>query len=67
MYESPLILIIVAVVLFCIITILRNFLPDKRRWWQFLIPLVVLIAAFAVDHGVHVIGPVHAARSLVAV
>ena len=50
MYESPLILIIVAVAVFCIITILRNFFPDKRRWWQFLIPVAVLVAAFAIDY-----------------
>jgi len=52
MYESPWILIIVAVVLFCVIAIFRNAKPEKARWWQLLIPLIVLGAAFAVDYAV---------------
>ncbi len=50
MYESPILLIIVSVALFCVITLFRNFMPEKRRWWQFVIPAVVFVAAFAVDY-----------------
>ena len=50
MFESPWILIIVSVALFCVISIFRNAKPEKARWWQFLIPLIVLGAAFAVDY-----------------
>jgi hypothetical protein len=50
MYESPILLIIVSVALFCVITLFRNFMPEKRRWWQFVIPAFVFVAAFALDY-----------------
>ncbi len=50
MFESPWILIIVAVVLFCGVAIFRNAKPEKARWWQLLLPLLVLGAAFAIDY-----------------
>ncbi|MFI4913054.1 MAG: hypothetical protein ACIAQZ_15450 [Sedimentisphaeraceae bacterium JB056] len=50
MFESPWILIITAVALFCAITLFRNIMPDKKRWWQMLIPLIVLAAAFGIDY-----------------
>jgi hypothetical protein len=50
MFESPWILIIVAVALFCIISIIRNVKPEWKRWWQMLIPLIIFAAAFGVDY-----------------
>ncbi len=50
MFESPWILIIAAVLLFCAIAIFRNAKPEKARWWQWLLPVLVLVAAFAIDY-----------------
>lgn len=50
MFESPLILIIAAVILFIVMSIFRSIKPDLKRWWQLILPLLVLAAAFSVDY-----------------
>jgi hypothetical protein len=69
-YQSPWTLIITAVALFCIITIFRNVKPEMRRWWQLLIPFVVLAAAFGIDYLVEtdkekITARIHEARAAV--
>lgn len=52
MFESPKILLIAAVAVFVVVSLFRTFLPDKRKWWQLLLPIVVLLSAFIVDYSV---------------
>jgi hypothetical protein len=48
-FEQPYTLIGAAVlVLFGILTF-RSFCPEKRRWWQLLIPVLIAVAAFGLD------------------
>jgi hypothetical protein len=48
-FEQPYTLIGAAVlVLFGILTF-RSFCPEKRRWWQLLIPVLIVVAAFGTD------------------
>jgi hypothetical protein len=48
-FEQPYTLIGAAVlVLFGILTF-RSFCPEKRRWWQLLIPIFLVVAAFGAD------------------
>ena len=48
-FEQPYTLIGAAVlVLFGIFTF-RSVLPEKRRWWQLLLPIIVVVAAFGMD------------------
>lgn len=48
-FEQPYALIGATVlVLFGILTF-RSFCPEKRRWWQLLVPLFLAVAAFGVD------------------
>ena len=48
-FEQPYTLIGAAIlVLFGILTF-RSFCPEKRRWWQLLIPALIVAAAFGVD------------------
>ncbi len=48
-FEQPYTLIGAAIlVLFGIFTY-RSVLPEKRRWWQLLLPIIVAVAAFALD------------------
>ena len=48
-FEQPYTLIGAAIlVLFGILTF-RSVLPEKRRWWQLLLPVFVVVAAFGLD------------------
>jgi len=48
-FEQPYTLISAAVlVLFGVLTF-RSVLPEKRHWWQLLLPVFVVVAAFALD------------------
>lgn len=49
-FEAPWGLLIVAVVSLLVLLIVRMFLPDKRRWWQFLLPGFLVVAAFGLDY-----------------
>lgn len=48
-FEKPWMLIITAVVVLFIIFIIRIFKPEKKRWWQLIIPLIIAVSAFAID------------------
>jgi hypothetical protein len=48
-FEQPWLLLIVAVVALAAVLVARAFLPRKRRLWLWLIPLVLVLAAFACD------------------
>ncbi len=51
-FEQPYTLIGAAVlVLFAMLTF-RSVLPEKRRWWQLLVPALVVAAAFGLDFAV---------------
>ncbi|MBA7635697.1 hypothetical protein ES703_43301 [subsurface metagenome] len=51
-FEQPYTLIGAAVlVLFAMLTF-RSVLPEKRRWWQLLVPALVVTAAFGMDFAV---------------
>ncbi len=51
-FEQPYTLIGAAVlVLFAMLTF-RSFIPEKRRWWQLLVPALVVAAAFGLDFAV---------------
>ncbi|AQQ09559.1 hypothetical protein L21SP3_01365 [Sedimentisphaera cyanobacteriorum] len=52
MYESPWILIIVSAAVFVAVSLFRMFMPEKKAWYQLLIPAAVLASAFIVDFAV---------------
>jgi len=47
--EKPWTLLIIAVVVLFVIYIIRKLKPEKRQWWQFFIPVVIALSAFAID------------------
>ena len=47
--EQPWTLLIAAVVALLIIFIIRALIPEKRRWWQLWIPVIIAVSAFAID------------------
>ena len=49
-FEQPWGLLGVAVVVLLVMLVIRMFVPDKRRWWQLAIPVILAVAAFGVDH-----------------
>lgn len=48
-FQTPIPLIIVAVVVLMTVTIFRRARPQKRKWWQLLLPAIVLLAALGAD------------------
>jgi hypothetical protein len=48
-FEQPRTLLIIAIVVFFATSIFRWILPEKRRWWQWLIPVLFALAGFALD------------------
>jgi hypothetical protein len=48
-FEQPWTLLIAAVVAFLVIFIIRALIPEKRRWWQLWIPVIIAVSAFAID------------------
>lgn len=48
-FEQPWTLIGVAVLVFFGVLTFRSFFPEKRRWWQLLVPVFLVAAAFGVD------------------
>ena len=48
-FDKPWPLLIAAVVVFFGIMTFRSFAPDKKRWWQLLIPALLIAAAFGFD------------------
>ena len=48
-FEQPWTLLIAAVLVLIVLLIVRAVLPAKRRWWQWLVPVLVVAAAFGLD------------------
>ncbi len=48
-FEQPWTLLIAAAAAFLIIFIIRALIPEKRRWWQLCIPVVIALFAFVID------------------
>ncbi len=49
-FEHPWGLLITAAVVVLILLIIRSFSPDKHRRWQWFLPLLIVAAAFGLDH-----------------
>lgn len=49
-FQQPWLLLIVSFVLLIAVYLFRQSLPDKRKWWQLLIPVICAGLAFAADH-----------------
>ncbi len=49
-FEQPSLLLIVAGVVFLVVAFFRDLLPPKRAWVFWLLPVVIAIAAFAIDY-----------------
>ena len=48
-FEQPWPLLITAGVVLLLVVIFRSVFPQKRRWWQWLLPAVLAVAAFGLD------------------
>jgi hypothetical protein len=48
-FEEPWTLLIAAAAVLLIIFIIRALKPEKRRWWQLCIPVIIAVSAFAID------------------
>jgi hypothetical protein len=48
-FEQPWTILLVAVIASLVISIYRWLFPEKSRWWQWLIPLVIALAGLAAD------------------
>jgi hypothetical protein len=48
-YEKPWLLLIVAGVAYIVVLIFRALKPEKRSWRQWMIPLAIVVMAFAID------------------
>ncbi len=49
-FEQPWPMLITAGFVFLLILILRSILPEKRHWWQWLLPALLAAAAFGLDY-----------------
>ncbi len=49
-FEQPWLLLIVAGVVFLVVAFFRDLLPPRRAWVFWLLPVVIAIAAFAIDY-----------------
>ena len=47
--EQPWTLVGIAVIALFIVFTYRSVIPEKRHWWQFLIPLLIAAAGFGID------------------
>jgi hypothetical protein len=48
-FEQPYTLIGAAVLVFFGMLTFRSVIPEKRRWWQLLVPVLVVVTAFGLD------------------
>jgi hypothetical protein len=49
-FETPWPVFTVAIIVLAVVVLVRQTWPDKRRWWQLVIPLVLGIGAFGLDY-----------------
>ncbi len=48
-FEQPWLLLIVSVVVLLAVAVFRGLFPQRHRWWFWLLPVIIAIAAFAID------------------
>lgn len=48
-FEQPYTLIGAAVIVLFVVFTIRSVIPEKRRWWQFLLPVFIAAAGIAID------------------
>jgi hypothetical protein len=48
-FEQPWTLLIAAIIVLLVIWVLRCIFPEKRHWWQWLLPAFLTVAAFGFD------------------
>ncbi len=49
-FETPWPIFTVAIIVLAVVVLIRQTWPDKRRWWQLVIPLALGIGAFGIDY-----------------
>ncbi len=49
LFETPWLLLIISIIVLAVVTIIRQSRPDKSRWWQLLMPVILAGLAFGVD------------------
>ena len=49
LFETPWLLLIVSIIVLAVVIIIRQSRPDKSRWWQLLMPVILAGLAFGVD------------------
>jgi hypothetical protein len=47
--EQPWLLLIASVVVLLAVAVFRGLFPQRHRWWFWLLPVIIAIAAFAID------------------
>ena len=48
-FHQPWTLLFAAIIVLFVMLIVRRILPEKRRWWQWLLPVFLAVAAFGLD------------------
>jgi hypothetical protein len=48
-FEQPWLLLIVSGVVLLAVVVFRGLFPQRHRWWFWLLPVIIVIAAFAID------------------
>ncbi len=49
-FQTPWLLLFISLVLLMVVAVLRQSFPEKQRWWQLLLPLVLAIIALGLDY-----------------
>jgi len=49
-FETPWPVLTVALIALAVVVIIRQTWPDKRQWWQLLIPAVLAVGGFGLEH-----------------
>ena len=48
-FQTPTLLLIAALAALIVVTIFRRYHPQKRKWWQLVLPLAIALSAFGTD------------------
>ena len=48
--ENPWLILTVSIILLAIVAYVRQMRPDNRKWWQYLLPVFLVIAAVGIDY-----------------
>lgn len=49
-FQTPWLLLFISLVLLMVVAVLRQSFPEKQRWWQLVLPLVLAIIALGLDY-----------------